>query len=67
GVAAARRVIVDADTIKAGVLAAGDERSKVWQRSADGNAKSDANPGHLASSDGMPAREGKPDVAVDRL
>src|SRR5215471_11015720 len=49
GVPAARRVIVDADTIEAGVLATGDERSKVWQRSAEWNAKSDANPGHLAS------------------
>lgn len=49
GVPAARRVIVDADTIKAGVLAADDERSKVWQRSADWNAKSDTNSGHLAS------------------
>ena len=40
---------MDANTIKAGVLAAGDERGQLGQGSADRNAKGDVNPGHSMS------------------
>ena len=37
GVAAAGRMVVDADAVEAGVLAAGDERREVGQGPADRN------------------------------
>jgi hypothetical protein len=49
GVAAARGVIVNADTIKPCILTASDERSEVGQGPADWNAKRDADTGHSAS------------------
>jgi hypothetical protein len=48
-VSAARRVVMDANTIKTCVLAAGDERCEVRQGPTDRNSKSDANPGHSTS------------------
>jgi hypothetical protein len=45
-VSAARRVVMDANTIKTCVLAAGDESCEIRQGPTDRNSKSDANPGH---------------------
>jgi hypothetical protein len=42
-------VVVNAYTVEAGVLATGDERRDVRQRSADGDANGDAKPWHLTS------------------
>src|SRR5262245_33294877 len=49
-VPAARRVVMDANTIKTCVLAPGGERCEVRQGPTDRNSKSDANPGHSTSS-----------------
>lgn len=49
-VPAARRVVMDADSIKTSFLATGDECGEVKQRPADRNSKSDTNPIHSASS-----------------
>jgi hypothetical protein len=48
-VSAARRVVMDANTIKTCVLAAGDESCEIRQGPTDRNSKSDANPGHSTS------------------
>ena len=45
-IAAAGRMVVNADAIEAGVLAAGDERRNFGQGAADGDAYGDAKRGH---------------------
>jgi len=40
-------VVMDADTVKACLFAADDERRKVWQGSTDGNSERDADTCHL--------------------
>src|SRR5215470_17174571 len=49
GVAAARRMVMDADAIETGVLAADDECCEVGQGPANRNPESDANTGHSPS------------------
>src|SRR5262245_56193018 len=49
GVAATRRMVMDANTIETCVLAAGDERGQLGQGSTDRNAKGEVNPGHSTS------------------
>jgi hypothetical protein len=42
-------MVVDADAVEASVLAAGDKRRDVGQRTADRYPESDAEPGHLTN------------------
>jgi hypothetical protein len=43
-------MVVDTNSIEAGVLATGDERRDVGQRPANRNSQSDAEPAHLKCS-----------------
>ena len=45
-IAATGRVVVNANTVEAGVFATGDERRDIGQGTADGNPDSDAERGH---------------------
>src|SRR5262249_33616777 len=49
-VAAAGRMIMDTDAVEACLLAAGDERGEVRQRSPNRDSEIDADPGHLTKA-----------------
>src|SRR5262249_39477622 len=49
-VPAARRMVVDTDAVEACLLAAGDERGEVGQRSPNRDSQIDADPGHLTKA-----------------